>query len=308
MTQALTCFCSALYKCSKHSKCSSALRRSSRSVLTADVGSGQLMLSWHYLGIRQGPIVRSLIATAKTARMWTEALCNSCVGACQLLRAAAAALVRAPYPKAVKVSKDQTTQHILVTQVLLGNILEICYAHTWSQEKWSRVWAVCSSSTAGTVKGHLFTQFFSIKRLFLHGSRQTEPKATQPPLLPGAFGAADWKVKYLSTLVWAHWFRIKTGNSCSPCETIASPVSKSGNHTASGTFTPCKITELYMVSDLISLINTTSLTALKYILLHCAKVWLFNFPDNCLPCLLRRYLDTLKAALEILFFLSLVAF
>lgn len=65
----------------------------------------------------------------------------SCVVLHQLLVPATAALFRASYPKAAKVSKDRTTQHILVTVVLLGNVLESCYTHSCSQGKRSRVWA-----------------------------------------------------------------------------------------------------------------------------------------------------------------------
>lgn len=36
--------------------------------------------------------------------------------------------------------------------------------------------AVYSSSTAGTVKEHLFTEFFSIKRLFSMGPEKLSPK------------------------------------------------------------------------------------------------------------------------------------
>lgn len=46
----------------------------------------------------------------------------SCVVACQLLIPAAAALVRAPYPKAAKVSKEKR----LSTFELLLSSLEIC--------------------------------------------------------------------------------------------------------------------------------------------------------------------------------------
>ncbi|KAK4817624.1 LOW QUALITY PROTEIN: hypothetical protein QYF61_021527, partial [Mycteria americana] len=42
-------------QCSKSSKCSLALTRSSRSALTADVGNGHLMLSWRYSGTQTRP-------------------------------------------------------------------------------------------------------------------------------------------------------------------------------------------------------------------------------------------------------------
>lgn len=112
----------------------------------------------------------------------------SCVLACQLLTPAAAAPLRAPYPKAAKVSKDQATQRILVTLVLLGNTFENSYAHTRSQEKGSRVWSSSLFQQHSWICKTSIHRVFSVsKRLFCLdpgklGPQQLNPHFFQIPL------------------------------------------------------------------------------------------------------------------------------
>lgn len=152
-------------------------------------------------------------------------------------------------------------------------MLESCQTNTWCQEKWSRVWVSSLFQQHSWICKRTSVQrfFFSIKILFCLGPGKPDPQQLNHHFcrVPLELLARESQVHPSLPWVWACLLRINTINSYSPLwdhwasqNPNCSLVNKSVNCTARGTFTPCKITGLDIVSYLRNVMNLTSLTAL----------------------------------------------